>query len=92
MNHAARFTAGGNDLEYMARSYENEPLYKGKELTDAGLHLNLHGYPSHEWNRPFNGYIPRGYAEWMLPKGFVLILRYHPDWKQKAQSILETGG
>nr|WP_321459729.1 M14 family zinc carboxypeptidase [uncultured Cohaesibacter sp.] len=90
MNHAARFTAGGNDLEYVERGYENDILHEIKALADAKLHVNLHGYPSHEFVRPFSGYVPRGQELWTLPKGFMLILRYHPGWERVGEAILQT--
>ncbi|PLW75393.1 M14 family zinc carboxypeptidase [Cohaesibacter celericrescens] len=88
MNHAARYTAGGNDLEYVARGFENDVQYQARALTDANLHLNLHGYPSHEWTRPFTGYVPRGMESWTVPKGFMLIVRYKSGWKAQANAIL----
>ena len=90
MNHAARFTAGGNDLEYVERGYENDILHEIKSLTDAKLHLNLHGYPSHEFVRPLSGYVPRGQELWTLPKGFMLILRYLPGWQGIGEAIMQT--
>ena len=90
MNHAARFTAGGNDLEYVERGYENDILHEIKGLTNATLHMNLHGYPAHEFVRPFSGYVPRGQEIWTLPKGFMLILRYLPGWQQVGEAILQT--
>ncbi len=90
MNHAARYTAGGCDLEYTERGFENEILHMGKEKTGAKLHLNLHGYPSHEWTRPFTGYVPRDFDQWTLPKGFFLILRCHAGWEAKGDAILQA--
>lgn len=90
MHHAARYTAGGGDLEYFARGFENEIRYLGRDKTAADLHINLHGYPAHEWTRPFTGYVPKGFDLWTIPKGFFLILRYKPGWKQLAESILRA--
>ena len=74
MHHAARYTALGDDLEYRSGK---QPLRKGdpprsRRLSGAKLHVNLHGYPSHEWTRPLSGYVPRGVcdvdgAEGLLP-------------------------
>ncbi|XUY29593.1 M14 family metallopeptidase [Agrobacterium sp. rho-8.1] len=94
MHHAARYTALGDDLEYRTRKtsgthlYETEIRPKAQELSGAALHINLHGYPSHEWTRPLSGYVPRNFAMWTLPKGFFLIVRHHADWAEQAEALL----
>jgi len=91
MHHAARYTAMGDDLEYRDAPpwYERKAREQGLALTGAQLHLNLHGYPAHEWTRPFSGYIPRGFEAWMLPKGFFLILRHHAGWGDRARALAD---
>ena len=59
------------------------------QVTGAQLHLSLHGYPAHEWTRPFTGYVPRGFELWSIPKGFFLIVRYQPAFKTRARQWLE---
>jgi hypothetical protein len=92
MHHAARYTSLGNDLEYG----RGEPLYEigarnqALALSGAQLHLNLHGYPAHEWTRPFTGYLPRGFELWTIPKGFFLIVRHHPAWAGTARTLIEA--
>ncbi|MCP4997572.1 MAG: peptidase M14 [Hyphomicrobiales bacterium] len=90
MNHAARFTATGCDLLYVERGFENEAHHIAKEKTGARLHLNLHGYPAHEWTRPFSGYISRGAELWSIPREFMLIRRFAPGWKVQGESILDA--
>jgi hypothetical protein len=63
---------------------------KALELSGAQLHVNLHGYPAHEWTRPFTGYLPRGFEHWALPKGFLLILRHHPSWAATARTLIDA--
>jgi hypothetical protein len=95
MHHAARYTALGDDLEY--RTPENSGPYlnekeirlKAEQLSDAKLHVNLHGYPSHEWTRPLSGYVPRNFAMWTLPKGFFLVMRHHAGWTNQAEAMLD---
>jgi hypothetical protein len=95
MHHAARYTALGDDLEY--RTHENaggdvnekEIRFKAQELSGAQLHVNLHGYPAHEWTRPLSGYVPRGFAAWTLPKGFFLIMRHHAGWESQSERLLD---
>ncbi|MBK5568533.1 MAG: peptidase M14, partial [Ensifer sp. SSB1] len=92
MHHAARYTALGDDLEYRtgAALNEREIRKEAERLTGAQLHVNLHGYPSHEWTRPLSGYVPRGFAMWTLPKGFFLIMRHHADWADRAEQLIEA--
>ncbi len=91
MHHAARYTAMGDDLEYRRAQELGEKAIriKAQALTDAKLHVNLHGYPSHEWTRPFSGYIPRGFGMWTLPKGFFLVVRHQPAWTQQVEKLLD---
>jgi len=92
MHHAARYTGLGDDLEYREQApwYETEARQQAVALTQAQLHLSLHGYPAHEWTRPFTGYVPRGFASWSLPKGFFLIVRYQAAYKDLALQWLEA--
>lgn len=95
MHHAARYTALGDDLEYRtpetAAGHINEKQirFDAQELSGAQLHVNLHGYPSHEWTRPLSGYVPRNFAMWTLPKGFFLVARYHAGWEPQAERLLD---
>lgn len=92
MHHAARYTALGDDLEYRIEAplYEKEIRHKARAISQAQLHINLHGYPSHEWTRPFSGYVPHGFTMWTIPKGFFLILRHNPDarWSAYAEEFI----
>ena len=92
MHHAARYTGLGDDLEYREQApwYETEARQHAVALTQAQLHLSLHGYPAHEWTRPLTGYVPRGFALWSLPKGFFLIVRYQSAYKELALQWLEA--
>lgn len=91
MHHAARYTAFGNDLQAQAANGEFELAIRerAKALSGANLHINLHGYPAHEWTRPLTGYIPRNFELWSIPKGFFLVIRYHQEWETQAQALLE---
>lgn len=95
MHHAARYTALGDDLEYRdlatAGPHLNEKAIRleAERLSGARLHLNLHGYPSHEWTRPLSGYVPRNFAMWTLPKGFFLVMRHHAGWDTVAERLLD---
>ncbi|WP_027856888.1 M14 family metallopeptidase [Marinobacterium jannaschii] len=90
MHHAARYTALGDDLGYRTGGplYEKEIRRKAQALSQARLHINLHGYPSHEWTRPLSGYVPRGFDMWTLPKGFFLILRHCSQWREQAEQFI----
>lgn len=95
MQHAARYTALGDDLEYRTRENAGEHLnekairFEAQDLSGAKLHVNLHGYPSHEWTRPLSGYVPRNFAMWTLPKGFFLVMRHHAGWTEQAEAMLD---
>jgi len=95
MYHAARYTALGDDLEYRTEDnagphlYEKKIRFQAEKLSGAQLHVNLHGYPAHEWTRPLSGYVPRNFAMWTLPKGFFLIARYHSGWATQAEQLLD---
>lgn len=95
MHHAARYTALGDDLEYRTRENAKDHLnekqirFKAQDFSDAKLHINLHGYPSHEWTRPLSGYVPRNFAMWTLPKGFFLVVRHHAGWEAQAEALLD---
>ncbi len=91
MHHAARYTAHGDDLEYRSAGDPGEKAirHEAERLTGSWLHVNLHGYPSHEWTRPLSGYIPRGFAMWTIPRGFFLIMRHHAAWAKQAEQVLD---
>lgn len=95
MYHAARYTALGDDLEYRTEDnagpylYEKKIRFEAEKRSGAQLHVNLHGYPAHEWTRPLSGYVPRNFAMWTLPKGFFLIARYHAGWAAQAEQLLD---
>lgn len=92
MHHAARYTAMGDDLSsgQGVPPYERAARHQALALSGAKLHLNLHGYPSHEWTRPMSGYLPRGFEQWTIPKGFFLILITHPGWEAIGQALLDA--
>ncbi|MGH6761112.1 MAG: M14 family metallopeptidase [Phyllobacterium sp.] len=91
MHHAARYTALGDDLEYRTGENLREKAIRveAERLTGAKLHVNLHGYPSHEWTRPLSGYVPRNFAMWTLPKGFFLVMRHHAGWAEIAENLID---
>lgn len=91
MLHAARYTALGDDLEYRegAQLFEQDIRHRAETLSHAMLHVNLHGYPAHEWTRPLSGYVPRGFETWTIPKGLFLIIRHAPGWNTPAQALMD---
>lgn len=92
MHHAARYTALGDDLEYRTGPdlHEKAIRVEAQRLSGARLHVNLHGYPAHEWTRPMSGYVPRGFAMWTLPKGFFLVMRYQDGWAEPAERFTDA--
>ncbi len=91
MLHAARYSALGDDIEYREQPplYERAAREQALALSGAQLHVNLHGYPAHEWTRPLSGYLPYGFELWTIPKGFFLILRHHGGWQAEGRALVE---
>ncbi|AWN46029.1 peptidase M14 [Methylobacterium terrae] len=89
MHHAARYTALGDDLEYRITPpfHETAIRHEAERCSGALLHVNLHGYPAHEWTRPLSGYLPSGFETWSLPRGFFLILRHWRGWAPSAEAL-----
>jgi hypothetical protein len=94
MLHGARYTALGDDIEYREQPpwFEREARAQALARSGAQLHVNLHGYPAHEWTRPLSGYVPQAFELWTVPKGFFLILRHHGGWAREARALLERVG
>ena len=92
MHHAARFTALGDDLAF--RTYEPfielEARREAYRRVAAVLHVNLHGYPAHEWTRPHTGYVPRGSQQWAIPKGFFFILSHSIGLRAQAETFVRA--
>lgn len=91
LHHAARYTALGDD--FLMRT--TEPLFEkaihreAARLSGAKLHLDLHGYPSHEWCRPLSGYLPLEFEKWAVPRGFCLLVQYHTGWAEAAEQLID---
>ncbi len=81
MHHPARYTALGVDLE-ATDSHEGAALQRALSSHQPRVHLNLHGYPAHEWTRPYSGYAPQGFEHWAVPMGAMVIVVH--DGTQKA--------
>ncbi|MCD0506144.1 peptidase M14, partial [Bordetella petrii] len=92
MHHAARYSALGDDVAYRTGEPWLEHAARRHALARSGarLHINLHGYPAHEWTRPLSGYLPRQFESWTLPKGFFLLLRHHPGWEAAARQLVDA--
>ncbi|PIE69060.1 MAG: hypothetical protein CSA21_03950 [Deltaproteobacteria bacterium] len=88
MHHAARYTAAGNDLT-ACTGWEMEMRLQARALLPADLHLNLHGYPAHEWTRPLSGYVPAGFSRWTIPKGYFVICRYLKPFQPLAATLVK---
>jgi hypothetical protein len=93
MHHAARYTALGDDLghrwDQTGEVFELAARQQAFARSGARLHINLHGYPSHEWTRPFTGYVPRNFALWAVPKGFFLVVRHQEGWGEFARAFTQ---
>lgn len=95
MQHAARYTAFGADLQ-------TNPVVGGATIaesllrSDAAarwrpvLHLNDHGYPAHAWIRYQTGFLPRGFEDWSLPTGHLTIVSAHGTDPAEAAELLDA--
>jgi len=79
--HAGRYGALGIDVGSLggsARPLLPEALVRrnlyAKWLPD--IHLNLHGYPSHEWVQQFSDYSPYLFRDYWIPRGWYMYYRY----------------
>ncbi|HEY8613092.1 MAG TPA: peptidase M14 [Roseomonas sp.] len=92
MHHAARFTALGDDLAFRTDEpfIEVEARRDAYRRVDAVLHVNLHGYPAHEWTRPHTGYVPRDSRQWAIPKGFFFILSHKAGLRAEADAFVRA--
>lgn len=79
--HAGRYTAKGVDVGYVLDdAVPAVPEARVRPLLlktfQPDLHLNLHGYPSHEWVQPFSGYSPFLFRNYWIPKGMFAYFTY----------------
>ncbi|MBD3413454.1 MAG: hypothetical protein GF421_03360 [Candidatus Aminicenantes bacterium] len=78
--HAGRYSTLGIDVGQQVNADHPilpEALVR-KELYDRWLpdiHLNLHGYPSHEWVQQFSGYSPFLFRDYWIPRGWFVYYR-----------------
>jgi hypothetical protein len=86
MHHPARYTALGVDLE-ATNSHEGAALHMALSRYQPQIHLNLHGYPAHEWTRPYSGYAPQGFEHWAVPMGAMVIVVHDSSQKALAQDL-----
>lgn len=78
--HAGRYTSLGIDVGYQvgaSKPFLPEAKVR-KNLFERWLpdiHLNLHGYPSHEWVQQFSNYSPYLFRDFWIPRGWYVIYR-----------------
>jgi hypothetical protein len=95
--HAGRYSSLGIDIGYQVGA--SKPLLPEakvrKKLYDKWLpdiHLNLHGYPSHEWVQQFSNYAPYLFRDYWIPKGWFayyrsLSLPIYTEWKKAGKDL-----
>jgi hypothetical protein len=95
--HAGRYSSLGVDIGYQvgsAKPFLPEAAVR-KTLMERWLpdiHLNLHGYPSHEWVQAFSGYSPYLFRDYWIPKGWfayyrALRLPIYDKWKEAGEEL-----
>jgi hypothetical protein len=95
--HAGRYTSLGIDVGYQVNA--SKPLLPEakvrKNLWEKWLpdiHLNLHGYPSHEWVQQFSNYTPFLFRDYWIPRGWFAYFRsislpIFRDWEKAGKDI-----
>ncbi|MCK4930729.1 MAG: hypothetical protein KAT01_01080 [Candidatus Aminicenantes bacterium] len=95
--HAGRYTSLGIDVGYQVNA--SKPLLPEakvrKNLWEKWLpdiHLNLHGYPSHEWVQQFSNYSPYLFRDYWIPRGWFAYFRsvtlpIFKDWKKAGEDL-----
>ncbi len=95
--HAGRYSALGIDIGYQVGA--SQPLLPEakvrRDLQEKWLpdiHLNLHGYPSHEWVQQFSNYSPYLFRDYWIPRGWFAYFRavsnpLYGEWAQAGQDM-----
>ena len=82
--HAGRYSALGPDVPREARNPDTlitEALVLNKVFDTwlPDVHLNPHGYPSHEWVQTFANYNPYSFRSYWIPRGWYTSVRPAED-------------
>jgi hypothetical protein len=95
--HAGRYTSLGIDVGYQVNASKSLlPEAKvRKNLWEKWLpdiHLNLHGYPSHEWVQQFSSYSPYLFRDYWIPRGWFAYFRsvtlpIFKEWKKAGEDL-----
>ncbi len=95
--HAGRYSTLGIDVGHQVNA--DHPILPEakvrKNLYDRWLpdiHLNLHGYPSHEWVQPFSDYTPFLFRDYWVPRGWFVYYRtvslpIYEKWKKAGEEL-----
>ena len=90
MHHAGRYSAAGRDPGDDPDDAARRTLDAAFARVGVALHVDCHGYPAHEWARPFSGHLPPGFERWALPRGFFLICRHAPGLRAAADRVVDA--
>ncbi len=95
--HAGRYSSLGIDVG--SQVYAADPILPEAEVRrdlmdrwQPDIHLNLHGYPSHEWVQPFSGYVPFLFRDYWIPRGWFVYYRAQslplfPDYRRAGLDL-----
>lgn len=96
--HAGRYGSLGVDIGYQAGTAGDllpeariRPRIHETWLPD--IHLNLHGYPSHEWVQSFSNYSPFLFRDYWIPRGWfayyrMLSLPIYGPWERAGRELM----
>ncbi|CUK16964.1 Zinc carboxypeptidase [Achromobacter sp. 2789STDY5608615] len=92
MLHASRYSALGDDIAYREHApfFEREGRHQAHAISGAQLHINLHGYPAHEWTRPPVGLPAAQFRAVDHPQG-LLPGAAPPSWLERARPPPDRG-
>ncbi len=95
--HAGRYSTLGIDIGHQV-SADNPILPEAKVRKNLysrwlpDIHLNLHGYPSHEWVQPFSDYAPFLFRDYWIPRGWFVYYRslslpIYEKWEKAGEEL-----
>mgnify|MGYP001040938316 CR=1 FL=1 len=95
--HAGRYSTLGIDIGHQVNA--DHPILPEAKVRKnlynrwlPDIHLNLHGYPSHEWVQPFSDYTPFLFRDYWIPRGWFVYYRtvslpIYEKWKRAGEEL-----
>jgi hypothetical protein len=95
--HAGRYNQAGR--EYYSEYFRPRTVFGEAKVKPAVWQRWLpeiccddHGFPSHEWEQPFSGYVPWQFRDWWIPRSlFFVYLPFLDEESASPQRSLAEG-